>query len=164
MKQIVLFFAALSIVVGLFLFGCSSQQATVQPSAPPLYRQQPISAPVEEEPEPAPARVMVPAEYTIEMTADGFSPDTITINAGDTIVWANKEDMPRWPASAVHPTHQAYPGSGIVKCNTPAENTIFDACSRILSEGSYSFTFTEKGSWPYHDHLKPRFTGVVVVR
>ena len=69
--------------------------------------------------------------YTVEITLSGFSPKTLTINKGDTVTWVNKLSRQSWPASAVHPTHKSYPGSGIEKCGTSEENQIFDACSGL---------------------------------
>lgn len=102
--------------------------------------------------------------YSIEIKNDGFQPQTLTLNAGDTVTFVNKNTVSHWPASAVHPTHTVYPNSGINKCSTPEKSTIFDACAPLKAGESWSFTFTEKGSWKYHDHLNPGFTGTIVVK
>lgn len=100
---------------------------------------------------------------TIEITAKGFSPETITISQGDTVTFINKDIEKHWPASAIHPTHTKYPGSGIDKCGTLDEYYIFDAC-RGLEEGEeYSFPFDEIGTWKYHDHLNPEIKGTIIV-
>ena len=54
-----------------------------------------------------------------------------------------------WPASNIHPTHMIYPE--------------FDAKRPVASGKDWSFTFTKKGTWRYHDHLNPEATGTVVV-
>ncbi len=100
---------------------------------------------------------------TVEFTDQGYSPQTITIKRGETVTWVNKASAPTWPASAFHPTHTAYPGSDIAKCNTPEQEGIFDACAAIPPGGEWSFTFNEVGSWKYHDHLNPKFFGAVNV-
>ena len=46
---------------------------------------------------------------TIEIAESGFNPITLTINAGETVTWINKNRFRAWPASAVHPTHGVYP-------------------------------------------------------
>lgn len=99
----------------------------------------------------------------IIITANGFEPTEITIKAGQTVRWVNKDSQEHWPASAVHPTHTAYPGSGLSKCGTDEEKSIFDACGPLATGEKFSFTFTEKGSWAYHDHLQPGNRGKVVV-
>ena len=100
----------------------------------------------------------------IEITSSGFSPSTLTVNEGETTVtFINKDSSPHWPASAVHPTHTVYPGSGIQKCGTAEESNIFDACGGLKQGESFSFIFNEKGSWGYHDHLQPSSRGTIVV-
>ncbi len=100
----------------------------------------------------------------IEMTANGFTPQTLEISKGDTVTWINKDIGPHWPASAFHPTHTVYPGSSIEKCGTSEQAGIFDACQGILPGENWSFTFNEIGSWGYHDHLDANLFGKVVVK
>jgi plastocyanin len=105
------------------------------------------------------------ATNKVEITANGFSPSAIKVKIGDTVTWTNKDSAPHWPATAAHPTHTVYPGSGIEKCGTPAQSGIFDACKGLAQGESYSFKFDQKGDWKYHDHLKavaPFFGSVTV--
>ena len=103
-----------------------------------------------------------PTSHLVDVTMTGFSPATLTVQSGDTVEFKSVKGT-HWVASAVHPDHKVYPGSDIWKCNGPEEETIFDACRRISEGKSYLFTFTEKGSWKYHDHVNPRLTGTIVV-
>ena len=105
----------------------------------------------------------VGTEHVIEFTADGYAPNKLAIKNGDTVTWVNKTSTATWPASAKHPTHEAYPGSSIGKCGTAEEAKIFDACRGIKQNQSYSFTFNETGTWFYHDHLNPTKFGQIVV-
>ncbi|MEK6900589.1 MAG: cupredoxin domain-containing protein [Nanoarchaeota archaeon] len=98
---------------------------------------------------------------TIKITADGFQPKTLEVKAGTTVTFVNEDTAKHWPASAMHPTHTIYPGSGIEKCGT--EEAIFDACKGLGQGESFSFTFNEIGSWKYHDHLSVSSTGTIVV-
>jgi len=101
----------------------------------------------------------------ITYTDEGFAPATLTAKKGDKVTWKNNSSIQIWPATAVHPTHTVYPGSGIEKCGTPDELMIFDACRNIAPGSSYSFTFNEVGTWNYHDHLNislGKFGSVVV--
>ena len=86
---------------------------------------------------------------TIEITSSGFIPDSVTISAGDTIVFVNRDSEPHWPASNVHPTHQEYPG--------------LDARKGLAAGESYSFTFARKGVFGFHDHLNPSKGGTITV-
>jgi len=101
--------------------------------------------------------------HTIEMSSSGFSPKEITIKKGDTVKFTNVGIESRWPASAMHPTHTAYPGSSISKCNTAEASTIFDACRAYGPGETYSFKFNEVGSWRYHDHRNPSVAGTIIV-
>lgn len=105
-----------------------------------------------------------PQVHQIRITSAGFIPSVITIKRGDRVTWTNEGTSAAWPASAVHPSHTVYPGSGITKCGTAQESMIFDACRGRAQEATYTFTFNEEGSWRYHDHLAPTRTGTVVVQ
>lgn len=86
----------------------------------------------------------------VQIEDDGFHPQTLTIDAGDTVEFENKSSDDAWPASNVHPTHLLYRG--------------FDAKKPLLPGDSYSFTFTKTGSWGYHNHLEPDVQGTIVVK
>lgn len=99
----------------------------------------------------------------IEITDAGYTPEKITIKKDGSVTFVNKGAAESWPASAVHPTHQVYPGSDIKKCNTPEQSSIFDACRGLQQGESWSFIFNEQGNWKYHDHLHPALRGEIVV-
>lgn len=99
----------------------------------------------------------------IEITSAGFNPKELTIKQGDTVTWINKDANGHWPASAKHPTHEVYPGSGIGKCGTAEQSKILDACQDIKQDGSWIFIFNEKGTWAYHDHSNPTLFGKIIV-
>lgn len=85
----------------------------------------------------------------IEMTANGFNPPALTIKAGTTVKFENKDNVPHWPASGVHPTHEICRG--------------FDARRGVPPGESYLFTFTEVKTCPMHDHLNPSMRGSITV-
>lgn len=101
--------------------------------------------------------------HTIRVTAAGFEPASLAIKRGESVTWVNEASRLAWPASAVHPTHRAYPGSDIAKCGTAEAASIFDACGGIAPGGSWSFVFDNAGTWKYHDHLRASVTGSVTV-
>ncbi|MEK6809894.1 MAG: cupredoxin domain-containing protein [Nanoarchaeota archaeon] len=140
MKIGLLLFAVL--VLGVFLVACAPTPKVVEESA------------VEE-------NAVLDQDLTIKITADGFEPKTLTVKTGTTVTFVNEDSDKHWPASAMHPTHAVYPGSNIEKCGT--EEKIFDACKSLEQGESFSFTFNEKGSWRYHDHLSISSTGTIVV-
>ena len=103
-------------------------------------------------------------QIVVEIASTGFSPQTVTINKGDTVTWVNLDTEGHWPASASHPTHTVYPGSSIQKCGTAEQQNIFDACKDLGPEEAYSFVFNEVGEWNYHDHSSPSLFGKVIVQ
>ena len=83
------------------------------------------------------------------------------VKAGDTVRFQNFSKTPFWPASDDHPTHTKYPGTDNAKCGTGA--VMFDSCEPIKFFKSWEFTFNEKGTWEFHDHLDPEVKGTIVV-
>ena len=72
-----------------------------------------------------------------------FAPATLTVKAGTTVTWTNKDDIPHGIASA--------------------DNAF--ARSKALDTGdSYSFTFTTPGTYRYFCYVHPPMTGTVVVQ
>jgi plastocyanin len=96
--------------------------------------------------------------YTVEITASGFSPSMVAISAGDTVAFVNRDSAAHWPASDPHPIHTGYPEPG------GCIGSKFDACTGLAQGESFTFTFTHKGSWGYHDHLNPTLRGTVIVQ
>lgn len=101
--------------------------------------------------------------YYIHMTERGFEPSTVEIQVGETVIFENKDIVPRWPASNIHPTHRAYPGSDIDDCGTSQESYMFDACRSIPPGGTYAFQFNKVGEWRFHEHLMSTLNGIIKV-
>ena len=104
------------------------------------------------------------SSVTVTYTDSGYLPREVTISVGGTVTFKNESSRGMWTATAIHPTHTIYPGSGILKCGTPEEPRIFDACEGIAQGESWSFTLQEQGSWGYHDHLNISSTGKIIVQ
>lgn len=88
-------------------------------------------------------------EYQIRMRGGAFFPAELNIRAGDTVIFENEDETAHWPASGIHPTHLLCPG--------------FDALKGIKKGEAYSYTFTQPGTCPMHDHLTPRMGGKVTI-
>ncbi|MEK7534055.1 MAG: cupredoxin domain-containing protein [Patescibacteria group bacterium] len=84
----------------------------------------------------------------ITITSSGFEPETVNIEAGTKVVWANKSGSAATVNSALHPTHLIYPPLNL---------------NRVSDSESVSLVFDEQGTYKYHDHLNPTRTGTVVV-
>lgn len=93
------------------------------------------------------------APVTVRITADGFSPATLTIPAGTMVVWTNNDSAIHYVAPDVHTAHRKYRG-------------IWDdvGAGRIASAETYAFIFSEPGIYTYHDHLFPSLTGTIIVQ
>ncbi len=131
--------------------GATPPGTSSQPTAPPApvipSTNQMPSAPHEEG-----------QDVVIINTDAGFAPQTLEVAAGTVVTFNNLSSFHMWPASAVHPTHTAYPTKGGCLGST------FDACNGIQPGASWSFQFDLTGTWKYHDHLSPSHTGAVIVR
>lgn len=86
---------------------------------------------------------------TVYITDDGFVPDTLKVKVGTEIVFLNKTNEWRWPASDLHPVHNLYPE--------------FDPKTAIGPGAEWRFKFDKIGSWGMHDHLAPYIVGKIIV-
>ncbi|HLD80304.1 MAG TPA: plastocyanin/azurin family copper-binding protein [Candidatus Nanoarchaeia archaeon] len=146
-------FLIISILMMLaLLVACSPEQVVPETEEPVVPEEQTAPTPTETEEEVVPS-----SEHTVRITSSGFEPKTLTIKTGTTVTFTNEDSNQHWPASAMHPTHTAYPESG------GCIGSKFDACKGLAQGESFSFTFNEIGSWGYHDHLRASMTGKIVV-
>ena len=89
------------------------------------------------------------SSWTVQYTAEGlFVPVRLDIATGDEVVFMNSSDVPVWPASNIHPTHEIL--------------SSFDPQEVIRPGESWAYQFTENGYWRYHNHLEPSEVGLVV--
>jgi plastocyanin len=83
------------------------------------------------------------ATFTVNITATGFSPQTVVARANDTITWRNTDTE----------QHQVVSDTGAFPS------------SPVLDAGeSYSYRFGEPSAYSYHDGRKPSSTGTIHVR
>ena len=71
-----------------------------------------------------------------------FTPGSITVKAGATVTWTNKDDIPHGIASS---------------------NNGFKKSAALDTDESYSFTFTAPGTYQYFCYLHPKMVGSIVV-
>ena len=48
----------------------------------------------------------------VYMNKEGFSPKRLVVKTRETVTFYNNDTVEHWPASAIHPTHNAYPQGG----------------------------------------------------
>ena len=82
-----------------------------------------------------------------ETTDECFTPASISINAGDTVEWANVD-------TAAHTVTGGSPADG--------PSGVFDS-SLLMGSGNYSFTFDDAGSYDYFCMVHPWMVGSVSV-
>jgi plastocyanin len=79
-----------------------------------------------------------------EVKIDNFSfgPATLTVAAGTTVTWTNRDDIPHTVVS---------------------DDKVFK--SRVLdTDEKFSYTFSKPGTYPYFCSVHPKMTGKVVVQ
>lgn len=104
--------------------------------------------------------------HVVNMSASGFTPSTLTISSGDTVVFRNVGEVGIEPAVDLHPTHTQYDGTSRGEhCENGEPNPeVFDSCSPVEPGESYAFTFDKEGEWAYHDHTyNPGNKGTIIV-
>jgi plastocyanin len=90
------------------------------------------------------ANTQQPAAATAEVRVDNFSfgPGTLTVAAGTTVTWTNRDDIP----------HTVVSTDGVFK-------------SKVLdTDEKFSYTFTKPGTFPYFCSIHPKMTGNVAVQ
>ena len=70
-----------------------------------------------------------------------FNPQTLTVKAGATVTWTNKDDIPH----------------AVAAVNKEFKSKALD------TDDAYSFTFTTPGTYAYFCSLHPHMTGTIVV-
>lgn len=88
------------------------------------------------------------SQNTVTLTANGFSPTTLTIKAGQVVTWVNKSGMDATVNSDPHPVHTDYP---------------FLNLGSFPDGGKLSLTFDKPGTHGYHNHLNPSERGTIIV-
>jgi len=80
---------------------------------------------------------------TIDIVGFAFSPATMTVNKGDTIVWTNKDTM----------AHTVTSDSG---------NEL--ASGNLVKGQTYTHTFNTIGSFDYHCNIHTSMKGTIIVK
>ena len=159
MKPIISIFIVLALIGGIgWYLSKPSQEMTESQSVPT--EQETTSTAAETNTTP------VASSGSVTVTYDGssFTPATVTIHVGDTVMFVDQGSASMWVASAQHPNHVGYDGTTRSEhCAAGYTGSApFDQCT--ASKNPYSFTFTKAGSWPYHDHVNASAHGVIIVQ
>jgi len=72
-----------------------------------------------------------------------FGPPEVTVNAGTTVKWVNRDDIPHTVVSDDKATFKS---------------------KALDTDDAFSYTFTKPGTYPYFCSIHPKMTGKVVVK
>ena len=79
---------------------------------------------------------------TVSIDNFSFTPKTLTVKAGTTVTWTNRDDIPHGVASS---------------------NNAFAKSKPLDTDDSYSFTFTTTGAYQYFCYIHPHMVGSIIV-
>lgn len=71
-----------------------------------------------------------------------FEPQTLTVKAGTTITWTNRDDIP----------------------HTVVSNDLVFKSKPLDTDQTFTFTLTKPGTYPYFCSIHPKMTGKIVVQ
>jgi plastocyanin len=90
----------------------------------------------------SPQQVAKVADPQVHIDNFQFSPATLTVSAGTTVLWTNQDDM-------VH--------------TVTSSDRVFSSPS-LETDQTFTFTFTKPGTYTYFCKLHPRMTATVIVQ
>jgi plastocyanin len=88
------------------------------------------------------ARAQTAAATVVSIDNFTFNPQKLTVKAGTTVTWTNKDDIPH----------------GIA-----ATGNAFTRSKAMDTDDSFTFTFTTPGTYQYFCYIHPHMTGTIVV-
>ena len=87
----------------------------------------------------------------VSITGQGFNPTAISVKAGAVVTWTNNDGQPHEVAADPYPKNNSIPG--------------FDSTVVLQTNDSYSFSFSKRGTYTYHDQLNPfKLNGTIEVK
>ncbi len=88
------------------------------------------------------------SENIVTLNSTGFSPQTLTIKAGETVTWVNRSGKNATVNSSPHPSHVDYPPLNL---------------GSFADGETLSLAFPKPGTYSYHDHLDATAWGTITV-
>jgi plastocyanin len=96
------------------------------------------------------ADIYVPRIYTVSYKNGVFSPTNLRIHVGDTVRFKNDGVFAMRVVSDPHPQHNDLLG--------------FDSIGDIPQNSYFAFTFSNKGTFGYHNEKKSQESGTIIIR
>ncbi|MBI2086052.1 cupredoxin domain-containing protein [Candidatus Daviesbacteria bacterium] len=143
-NKIIIGIIVIALVVGIVFIVSSNKGYT--PSSPTLTTTP--QATIEPTSQATVSSQIIQEQNTITLDSSGFSPNSLTVKAGDKVTWVNKSGADASVNSSPHPTHTDY-----LPLNLDA----------FPDNGTLSLTFDKSGTYKYHNHLNPSQFGTIVV-
>lgn len=141
----------------------STEQNSATTTTTPSTNEQPVTQPTTPVATPAKSTPVqtapLPFTATVIYTGTRFVPEEVVIIEGGTVRFANQSSEQMWIATDNHPTHDRYP----VKKATSCSGNAFDQCASVGTGSSWTFAFTETGTWGFHNHVRAQDSAKVVV-
>ncbi|HEX7476015.1 MAG TPA: cupredoxin family copper-binding protein [Dehalococcoidales bacterium] len=81
-------------------------------------------------------------QAAVTISGFAFSPPTLTVSKGTTVTWTNNDST----------TH-----------TVTSDSSVWDSGNVIVGK-TYSFTFNQTGTFPYHCNIHPSMTAKVIVQ
>lgn len=100
-------------------------------------------------PTPTPSETREPRFYTVSYKSGVFSPTNLRVHAGDTVRFKNES---------------FFNIKVIADVQNPTQIPLFDSVGDIPQGSYFSYTFSEKGIFGYHNVKKPVEQGMIIVR
>lgn len=98
------------------------------------------------------AKVIVTAvpvpKASISIDNLSFTPATLTVSSGTMVTWTNNDDTSN---------HSVTSDTGLFDSGSLSAGALY------VSPGTFSYTFSTPGTYPYHCSINPTLTGTVVV-
>jgi plastocyanin len=139
---------SLIFITVLLLSACSPKTGpTPAGTTPPIINAEPPTSVPSQVPSLSPSNTMVPSvqvlsgEVEIDIEDLAFNPNAVTIKAGTTVKWGNKDNV----------THNVISDDGSWSSNSLAKGDTF------------SFTFTQAGTFAYHCGVHPSMKATIIV-
>ncbi len=90
----------------------------------------------------------LPVSAQVMVTSQGFTPATLMVKTGTQVNWVSQDKKPHQIASDPHPLHN-----------------LLTALFQKQPALSFSYTFTQVGTFSYHDEKNPlKFLGTIIVK
>lgn len=107
-------------------------------------------------------------DFDVGMTARAFTPSTVTVSVGDTVVWRNTSGANHSVTAqeAGLPDGAEYFASGGYETQAAADEAYFQSFGgAIQADETYEHTFEVAGEYPYYcvPHRRAGMVGTVVV-